>query len=111
MLVEMIKKVGKDIGLTTRWGMLQDMSRIGVKTKVSAKALEITPDGITVEMDGRTETIAADTVVLAVGSKSYNPLQETMENKGIPYQVVGDARKVGLAFDAVHNGFAAGRDI
>jgi 2,4-dienoyl-CoA reductase (NADPH2) len=111
VLIEMVKKVGKDIGLTTRWGMLQDMSRIGVKTNVSTKALEITPEGVTVEMDGQTDTLPADTVVLAVGSESYNPLQEMMEKKGIPYQVVGDAQKVALAFDAVHNGFAAGKNI
>jgi 2,4-dienoyl-CoA reductase (NADPH2) len=111
VLIEMIKKIGKDIGLTTRWGMLQDMSRIGVKTNVSTKALEITPEGVTVEMDGRTETLPADTVVLAVGSVSYNPLQETIEKKSIPYHVVGDAQGVALAFDAMHNGFAAGRNI
>ena len=111
VLIEMIKKVGKDIGLTTRWGMLQDMSRIGVKTNVSTKALEITAEGVTVEMDGQTDTLPADTVVLAVGSESYNPLQEMVKKKGIPCQVVGDAQKIALAFDAVHNGFAAGRNI
>jgi 2,4-dienoyl-CoA reductase-like NADH-dependent reductase (Old Yellow Enzyme family)/NADH dehydrogenase FAD-containing subunit len=111
VLIEMVKKIGKDIGLSTRWGMLQDMSRIGVKTNVSTKALEITPEGVTVEMDGQTETLPADTVVLAVGSESHNPLQETIAKKGIPYQVTGDAQGVALAFDAVHNGFAAGRNI
>ena len=111
VLIEMIKKIGKDIGLTTRWGMLQDMSRIGVKTNVSTKALEITPQGVTVEMAGEKETLPADTVVLAVGSESFNPLQEFIAEKGIPYQVVGDAQKVALAFDAVHEGFAAGRNI
>ena len=63
------------------------------------------------EMNGQTETIGADTVVLAVGSESYNPLQELVEQLGIPCQVVGDAQKVALAFDAVHNGFAAGKGI
>ena len=87
------------------------MSRTGVKIKVSTKALKIIPEGITVETEERTEIIAADTVVLAVGSESYNPLQEVLESKGIPYRVVGDAQKVGLAFDAMHNGFAAGRNI
>jgi len=38
-------------------------------------------------------------------------LQGVMENKDIPYQVVGDAQGVALAFDAMHNGFAAGRSI
>ena len=82
-----------------------------MKTNVSTKALEITPTGVSVEMGGRAETIPADTVVLAVGSESYNPLQEVMEHRNIPYQIVGDAHKVALAFDAMHSGFAAGRNV
>jgi 2,4-dienoyl-CoA reductase (NADPH2) len=109
VLIEMVKKVGKDIGLSTRWGILQEMDRIGVKTCVSTKALEITETSVIVEMDGQKESIPADSVVLALGSESYNPLQELIAKKGIPCQVVGDAQKVGLAFKAVHDGFAAGR--
>ncbi len=111
MLIEMVKKIGKDIGLSTRWGMLQNMGRVGIRTNKNTKALEITNEGVRVEMNGQTETIPADTVVLAVGSESYNPLQELVEQKGIPCQVIGDAQKVALAFDAVHNGFAAGRNL
>ena len=63
------------------------------------------------EVDGKAEEIAADTVVLAGGASSYNPLQEVLDKVEIPYQTVGDAGQVGLAFDAVHSGFAAGRNI
>jgi len=48
---------------------------------------------------------------MAVGSKMYNPLQETVEKLGIPFQVAGDAGKIATAFQAVHGGFAAGRNI
>jgi hypothetical protein len=34
-----------------------------------------------------------------------------MEHRNVPYQIVGDAHKVGLAFDAMHSGFAAGRNV
>jgi 2,4-dienoyl-CoA reductase (NADPH2) len=111
VLIEMVKRVGKDIGLSTRWGMLQDLSRIGVQTRVSTRALEITESGVTVETDGQTEEIPADSVVLALGSDSYNPLEELVKNKKIPYETVGDAHKVATAFDAMHGGFAAGRSV
>jgi len=97
--------------LSTRWGMLQEISRIGVKTSVSTKALEITEQSVRVEIDGKTEEIEADSVVMAVGSASCNPLQEIVEKMGIPWQVAGDAGKIALAFDAVHGGFAAGRNV
>jgi 2,4-dienoyl-CoA reductase (NADPH2) len=111
ILVEMIDKMGKDIGKTTRWSILQDLSRKGIKTLTTTRALEITKTGIKVETDDQANEIPADTIVLAVGVSSNNPLQAVLEKKSLPFQVVGDAGRVGLAFDAVHQGFAAGRKI
>ncbi|MCP4680624.1 MAG: FAD-dependent oxidoreductase [Deltaproteobacteria bacterium] len=111
VLVEMIKKLGTDIGKSTRWGLLKDLDLAGVESRVETKVLEITETGVKVESGDNVEEIPADTVVLAVGSVSENPLQKLMEKKDIPCTVVGDAKKVAKAFDAVHEGFAAGRDI
>ncbi len=111
LVIEMIDKMGKDIGKTTRWGILQDLSRNGIKTRATARALEITDTGVKVEADGNIEEIPADTVVLAIGAASFNPLEEIVEKKGIPCKVIGDAAQVALAFDAVHQGFEAGREI
>ncbi len=111
VVVELINKMGKDIGKTTRWGILQDLSRSGIKNWTSANALEITETCVKVERDGNIEEIQADTVVLAVGAASYNPLQELVDKKGIPCKIIGDAARVALAFDAVHQGFEAGRTV
>jgi len=110
-VIEMIDKMGKDIGKTTRWGILQDLSREGVETRPTTRALEITASCLKVETDGKIEEIPADSVVLAVGAASHNPLQASVEKRGIPCMVVGDAGRVALAFDAVHQGFDAGRTI
>jgi len=111
VVIEMIDKMGRDIGKTTRWGIFQELHRQGVRTKTATKALQITADGVEVEAKGTVEEIPADTIVLAAGAVSYNPLQETLEQAGIPCKIVGDAQQVGLAFDAVHQGFAAGRSV
>ncbi len=111
VVIEMIDKMGRDIGKTTRWGIFQELHRHGVRTKTATKALQITADGVKVEANGKVEEIPADTIVLAAGAASYNPLQEFVDTKGIPCKVVGDAAGVALAFDAVHQGFAAGREI
>jgi 2,4-dienoyl-CoA reductase (NADPH2) len=107
-LVEMLERVGKDIGKSTRWGMMQDLSRIGVTTVIRATVVAITDEGLEVEKDGKREAIAADSVVIAAGSDPTNPLQPVVEAKNIAFQVVGDAGGVGLAFDAVHQGYKAG---
>ena len=110
-VIEMIDKIGKDFGKTTRWGMLQDVKRYGVESKVTAKALEITSTGIKIEAPEGTEEIPADTVVLAVGSRPINTLGEIITSKNIPCDVIGDAQNIGMAFDAVHQGYRAGRAI
>ncbi len=111
VLVEMLKDLGANFGKTTRWGMLQDVKRYGVDARVAARVLEITPDGICIEQEGRQERIAADTVVLAVGTRSSNRMQEVLKQRGIPCRTVGDAAGVGMVIDAVHQGFEAGRSV
>jgi 2,4-dienoyl-CoA reductase (NADPH2) len=108
-LVEMIKAVGKDIGKSTRWGMMQDIERHGVEVLTLAKALEITETSVRIEIEGAVRELEADTVVLAAGAAPYNPLQDVLEKKNISAQLVGDVKKIGLAFDAVHQGYKAGR--
>ncbi len=110
-LIEMIDKIGKDFGKTTRWGMLQDVSRFGIESRVATKALEITRSGIRVQTEAGTEEITADTIVLAIGSESENSLLPLIKEKGIPCDVIGDANSIGMAFDAVHQGYKAGISI
>ena len=111
VLMEMIDAIGKDIGRSTRWGMLQELKRMGVESKTATKALEITPSGLRVEKDNTEEEIQADTIVLAIGARPYNPLSKILEEKSIPYQVIGDAQQIGRAFEAIHQGYDAGRKI
>jgi len=110
-VVEMIDKLGKDIGKTTKWGILQELSRRGIKTRTATRALEITTAGVRIQKGDETEEMPADSVVLAMGASSYNPLQALLEKNNVPFQTVGDAAQVGMAFDAVHQGFKAGRSV
>jgi 2,4-dienoyl-CoA reductase (NADPH2) len=106
-LIEMTHRIGKDIGKSTRWGMMQDLRRFNVETQTCAKVLQITETGIEMENDGKSTALNVDTVVVAAGSESYNPVAHIAEKLGVDYHVVGDALKVGTAFDAVHGGYAA----
>lgn len=110
-VIEMIDKVGKDIGKSTRWGMLQEMERHGIQALTGAKALEITAEGVKIAVGEEERIVPADTVVLAAGAIPRNPLEPDLIDSGIPYQVVGDAGGVGLAFDAVHQGYQAARNL
>ncbi|MFP4649439.1 MAG: FAD-dependent oxidoreductase [Desulfobacterales bacterium] len=112
-LIEMLEKIGKDFGKTTRWSMLQDAWRFGIKTRTATKALEITENGIRVQKEGGgdEEEIPADTVVLCVGARPENALESFLREKSIPHSVAGDAEDIGRAFEAVHKGYSAGINI
>ena len=110
-VVEMIDQLGKNFGRSTRWGMMQDVERYGVRTLAQARVVEITADAVRIEADGTIEELLADSVVLAVGTRSYNPLQQAAVSLGVPVRVVGDAVRPAMVFDAIHEGFIAGREI
>jgi 2,4-dienoyl-CoA reductase (NADPH2) len=110
-LVEALPKVGQDIGLTTRWTILQDLRRYGVKMRVSATAREITPDGVVVEVDGKEELIEGDTVVLALGSSPDTALYEQLKDQVGELYLVGDARSPRKAYEAIHEGFRVGMEL
>jgi 2,4-dienoyl-CoA reductase (NADPH2) len=110
-IIEMIDKIGKDIGKSTRWGMLQDIGRRNIDIKVNTRALAIHEKSIRVASGDTEMDIPADSVVLAVGAKSSCPLKDEIASAGISYSIVGDASAIGKAFDAIHQGFTVGREL
>ncbi|MCG8567030.1 MAG: FAD-dependent oxidoreductase [Desulfobacterales bacterium] len=110
-LLEMTDKVGKDIGKSTKWGMMQDVGRLGIETIPMARVNEITPRGLSFEQDGEEHSLAADTVVVAAGSTSVNRLVADAKALDIPVWSAGDARQVATAFEAVHQGYQVGMEV
>jgi 2,4-dienoyl-CoA reductase (NADPH2) len=110
-VIEMRDELGKNFGKSTRWGMMQDVERFGVKTRPAARVVEITGDFVRIECGGTIEDIPADSVVLAVGTRPHDPLQELVKASGVPYRIAGDAVQPAMVFDAIHQGFTAGREI
>ena len=113
VVVELAPKLGVDLGKSTRWGMLLDVERCGVDVRLGMRAVAIEPEGVRVEPSsgGESVLLPADTVVLALGARSYNPLEVELTDLGIPVTVVGDAAKVADAMKAIHAGFQAARKL
>jgi 2,4-dienoyl-CoA reductase (NADPH2) len=108
-VLEMLKRVGQDIGRSTRWTILQDLSRLGVRSLTKARAKEITDRGVMIEREGREELIPGDTVVLATGAKPVLSLYEKIRDRVKEIHVIGDAKSPRKALEAVAEGFAVGR--
>lgn len=107
-LVEVQDKIGVNFGKSTRWSMLQDVDRYRVATLTESTVQEITPQGVMIERGGEEILVEADTIVLAVGTEPYNPLQKVAAELNILSKVVGDASTPATVMEATHQGFRAG---
>ncbi len=110
-VVEMLKKLGQDIGTSTRWTIIQDLSRLGVRTMTNTRAKEVTDQGLMVEREGKGTSLSADTVVVATGAKSVNALYEKIKDRVPEAYLIGDAKTPRKALEAVAEGFEVGRTI
>ncbi len=107
-IVEMQRKIGSDIGVTTRWGMLSRLRTYGVDLRASSKVVSIKRDSVIIEKeDGSNESIPADTVILAIGSRPNNALYEDLLGRVEKLNLVGDAIKPAFIIDAVRSAYDA----
>ncbi len=110
-VVEMTRKLGKDIGSSTRWTIRAELARLGVNLLTGTKAVEITDTGLHIQKGDKTDFIPAHTIVLAAGSTSQNALVREIEPLVPELYTVGDAKKPRHALDAIREGFLAGLKI
>jgi len=107
-VVEMANKIGQDIGSSTRWCVLAELGRLGVTIHKNATAVGITAGGLEIEKKGKTDLLAADTIVMAVGSTPENALAGEVGSLVPEVIIVGDAKQPRHALDAIKEGFLAG---
>ncbi|MDY6964895.1 MAG: FAD-dependent oxidoreductase [Halobacteriota archaeon] len=109
-LVEMLKRVGSDIGSSTRWTRMAALSDLNVNVMKETKAMGITDGKLIVEKDGKREDIKADTIVLAAGTTPDRSLLEALEGK-VEVRAVGDCVEPKKGLEAVHAGFELARKL
>lgn len=102
-IVEMLPEIAKDEQDAVKYFLLERLNKYGVKAVTGATVKEFVDDGVVYEKDGKEEKLTGfDTVVLAMGVKAYNPLEEKIKGK-IPdnVYVIGDAVKARKAVEAI----------
>ncbi|HCY84239.1 MAG TPA: hypothetical protein DHV36_03795 [Desulfobacteraceae bacterium] len=104
---EMLEKAGQDVGKSTRWILMGNLDRHGVKIRTSARVMSIRDGELTWEQDGALRKETFDTIILASGAKPVNTLVPLAEEMGLSHTVIGDSLNVGRINDAVHGGFLA----
>lgn len=108
-IVEMLSKIGKDVGRTSFWIIKKRLESNGVKTITKAKVEEITDKGIKINKNGTQELLEADTIVFAVGSRSNNRLFEDLQGEIQDLYAIGDCKETRKALDSIYEGSVVGR--
>jgi 2,4-dienoyl-CoA reductase (NADPH2) len=106
-LVELRGKIGTDIGLSTRWSLMQDLERFQVTLVAGRAVTAITPEGLRLAGDGP-ELLTCDTVVVAAGARPERTLHDAVAARLPEVHLIGDAKDVRRAADAVAEGYAVG---
>ncbi|MFZ5652055.1 MAG: FAD-dependent oxidoreductase [Bacillota bacterium] len=110
-VVELLRGIGRDIGISTKWVIMKEIKRLGVNVIDQARVKEVNIEGVVVERDGRETLIPADTVVLAVGARPVSELGAALDGKVPELYVIGDAAGPRKVTEAIREGFEVGRKI
>jgi len=91
---------------------IEPLMEDGIRCLTGAECTEISDRGVNVRFkDGSTETVPADTVVLAVGMKSDSDTFESMLDCAVDVIPIGDCIRPGTVREASHTAYYAARDI
>lgn len=110
-VVEMLDRVGSDMGFISRRFLLQRLTGQGVGIETSTKAEAVTDRGLVVTCKEGRKLIEADTIVMAVGASPNNELTDELKKKVSELYVIGDASEPRRIGDAIAEGFRIGREL
>ena len=108
-IVEMGHYIAPKAQLTERISYLEWLEQEKVQTMVDTKCVEIIDQGAIIEDDdGNQKLLEADTVIIAVGTKSLAEERDKFIDTAFDVINVGDCVKASSIVHAVHTGFDAG---
>ena len=107
-ILEMRADIALDEAPTPRAFLMPRLAERGIQKIVNATVKKINEDGVVYEQSGKEVTIGGfDTIVLAMGVKPYNPLEEAAKKVCGEVYVIGDAKQADPANKATEAGLAA----
>lgn len=106
-VIEMARKMGQDVGASTRWVLMKELEMRGIKLITQAKMKDIQENAVVyTDPEGNDVTLKSDSVVLSMGSRPENSLAKALESSGCDVVTIGDANRCGKIGDALDDGFA-----
>ena len=101
-IMDMLPGIAMKMQLGTRKFLMARYEQYGVEQITNAVGVEMFEDGLIYKQNDELKELRGfDTIVIASGSRAYNPFEAELKDKVKELYVIGDAKKVGLAIDAV----------
>jgi len=112
IILEMLKRLGRDMSPRARKMVLERLSQIGVEILTEAKAMSVKDDGVVFNRAGVVDQVrGVDSVIVAVGTARQEVGIRGLEKMGLPMRWIGDCSVPRKAFEAIHEGFLVGMEI
>jgi 2-enoate reductase len=109
-ILEILDSVARDIYSANRMHLLKLLDDAGVKILTETKILEITDQGIIIsDKYGKKSTLAADSVVLALGLAPERGLLEALTDKVPEVHAIGDCVEPRRVINAIWEAFRTAR--
>ena len=110
-IIEMLPKIARDVGPSTKWSVTMRIARWGIKQYTSSKVIRIIDDGVEIEREGNSEIVKADTVVVAAGMEPINKLLNSLKEKHPNIHAIGDCFQARRMLNAIHEGYEIGNTL
>lgn len=107
LLIEITATIGTNASPSLRADLLKYLKKTSIECMANHQLMEIRPNSIVVEQTVTRERkeIEIDHVVMAMETKSYNPLEEPLKEHMDNVFVIGDADKPDVIAKAIRDGF------
>jgi NADPH-dependent 2,4-dienoyl-CoA reductase/sulfur reductase-like enzyme len=106
-VLEMLSEVGRDMELISKIFMMPRLAEAGIVIRTDCRVEEIQAQGVKCT----TETIAADTVVIAAGLRASRISSDALVGRIQEVHEIGDCVKPRRLLDAIHEGAKVARSI
>lgn len=88
-------RFGKTLGKSTGWILRQELQDYKVRQIEGATYRKIDENGLHIEVEGQSQILQADTIVVCAGQESENTLVKPLEEANVSVHVIGGAKLAG----------------
>lgn len=110
IIVEMLDELGRGMEMIEKTLILKGLKSGNVEMYLNSRVDEILENKVIIKGEHNIEINNIDHIVLSTGMRSFNPLEKDLKDK-IPIYVVGDAKQIGNAQDAIRNAYDTTRKL